>query len=122
MTTLFDNPDSFDDMTVRERWRELTKDARPELVASYEKWIRLNPHVYDQFSSMARRAAAQRERYSHWVIVGWMRWHSDFETTGDPYKIRNDFNGLLARQMVAERVVPDDFFELRPMGRKGRVA
>lgn len=106
----------------RDRWLHLVKDANPALVEAYQQWARANPSVPDTFLALARQMrAAGKRRYSAWAVVNRIRWDYDIRTTGDEFKIRNDFIAMLARHAIARDPSLEEFFELRQMGRHGNL-
>lgn len=80
----------------------------------FKNWISENPDVYDEFKRNAlQMRSIGRKKYSASNIVGKIRWDRDIRTTGDVFKINNDFSPLLARLLIYHEPSFDGFFELR---------
>ena len=91
-------------------------DASPKLVKKFLEYHEKNPGVFKLFVRFANEAKASgRPRFSHWMIINRIRWYSSIETTGDQYKISNDYNALYPRLLLAYHPEFEDFFELKQM-------
>jgi hypothetical protein len=91
-------------------------EADPGLVRRFAEYHQQNPQVFDEFRrrAIAMRTAGRR-KYSQWTIIQSIRWDHDLRTTGDVFKINNDFIALYARLLIHELPEFKDFFELRTM-------
>lgn len=97
---------------------QLVLDTEPDEIDPIEErcteWCKENPHVYPLFERFALEAARTgRLHYSAKTIVERMRWHLDIETTGDAFKINNDFPAIFARWFHARHAGFDGFFRTR---------
>jgi hypothetical protein len=89
------------------------------LLARFKKFHLENPVVYDLFVKFATEAKnSNRVRFSHWMIINRIRWYSAIETTGEKYKISNDFIALYARLLVYHDESFFKFFSLKEMKAK----
>jgi hypothetical protein len=80
----------------------------------FDSFLAANPHVYPLFKRFAHELwQAGRSRMSSRQIVGRIRWEADINTTGDTFKINENFTSLFARKMIAEEPQFADAFELR---------
>jgi hypothetical protein len=71
------------------------------LEEQFEEFHSRNPGVYDLFEKFTFEAINKgHKRISHWLIANRVRWETQINTTGNPYKISNDFIGLYARMFV----------------------
>lgn len=73
-----------------------------------------NPDVFTlfrQFADEAKRAG--RTRFSADAIIQRIRWFVNVETTGDEFKINDNFSAYYARKLIAEDASFRGFFELR---------
>jgi hypothetical protein len=89
-------------------------DPTSPLERRFREWIAENPQVYSGIVALAREAKARgRRKYAIAALYEVLRWQRGFETTGDSWKLNNDFRAPLAR-LVMERE-PDlaGFFETR---------
>lgn len=85
-----------------------------KLVQAFIEWHQANPDVYREFESMAKTMHRKgRARYSQWTLVNALRWKRDLHTTGDEFKINNNWIALLARLFVVRNPSMSSFFELR---------
>ncbi len=75
-----------------------------------------NPHVYILFQKYARQMLnAGRKRYSARTIIHRIRWHADLQTSGDPFKMNNNYTSRYARKLMTDDPSFDGFFELREL-------
>lgn len=73
-----------------------------------------NPHVYDLFKRFTQQAIdAGFDNYSVNAIFERIRWHTDIETRGDPFKINNNHRPYYARMFMDERPQHGNFFRIR---------
>ena len=81
---------------------------------AFEAFHAENPHVYKLFKRFAFRViAAGRRRYSARTIWHRMRWHADFETTDDEYKLNNNHSPYYGRLFMADHPEHDGLFATR---------
>jgi hypothetical protein len=94
----------------------LFASADPRLVRRFAGFHEDNPDVFKKFEKYASlMRLSGREKYSAWVIVQVIRWEHDLQTTGDVFKVNNDFIALYSRLLIVQQPVYRDFFELRGM-------
>lgn len=80
------------------------------------EWHKENPHVYELFERFSLQAInSGRKNFSHWLIMNRIRWETAITTTGDDFKIRNDFIAYYARLFMALHPEHDGFFRIREM-------
>jgi hypothetical protein len=80
------------------------------------EWHKKNPHVYALFEKFSLQAIGSgRENFSHWLIMNRIRWETAITTTGDEFKIRNDFIAYYARLFMARHPEHDGFFRIKKM-------
>ena len=77
-----------------------------------------NPHVFSEFEFLARqmRQAGQKQ-YSAQAIIYRMRWDHDLKTTGEPFKITNDFTSIYARLLCWKYPDFEGFFKMHNQGK-----
>jgi len=79
-------------------------------------WHKANPHVWYLFERFALEAAESgRKNFSHWLIVNRIRWETAINTTGDDFKIRNDFIAYYARLFMVMHPEHHGFFRIKRM-------
>lgn len=86
----------------------------------YFEWLAFdedNPHVYEALKKMALMLVkAGKKRYGMRAMGEVLRYNETIKTTGDPYKINNNYFPLYARKMMDDPDVPeitDGFFKVR---------
>jgi hypothetical protein len=94
---------------------ELFDDIAPHIKEQFKQYHKDNPHVFDLFLNYGRQLLkANRKHYSSRIIIERIRWHLNVETTGDEFKINNNYCSCYGRLLVAK--YPDEFgnmFEFR---------
>ena len=80
----------------------------------FDRYHTDNPHVYDLLVRMARQAQqAGHKRYGMKSLFEVMRWKMTVETSGDSFKLNNNYTAFYARKVMAEYPELDGFFALR---------
>jgi|TARA_R100000152_G_C6778875_1_gene209955 hypothetical protein len=80
------------------------------------EWHKENPQVWEKFKEYTFDAIASgRRHYSHWAIVNRIRWNKEIETSGEDFKISNDYISFYARLFHAKYPEHDGFFKLKPL-------
>ena len=91
-----------------------------ETLERFKEFHSQNPDVYQGFKNLAfEMKNTGRTRYSAQAIIYVLRWESDLKTTGDVFKINNDFTSIYSRLMCHHYPEFRNFFELRVMPNKG---
>jgi hypothetical protein len=81
-------------------------------------WHKQNPHIYALFKRFTLEAIRQgHKRLSGWLIVNRIRWETVVVTSGDDFKIPNDFIAFYSRLFMHEHPDYQGFFRTRPMKR-----
>lgn len=82
----------------------------------FEAFHEDNPHVYKLFKKYTLEAiAAGRETYSTISIFERIRWYTDIETQGDPFKINQNFATYYGRMFMRDFPQHDGFFRTRKL-------
>jgi hypothetical protein len=82
----------------------------------FEKFNEENPKVWEYFERFTLQAIHKgKNKISHWLIVNRIRWEIYIETTGDDFKINNNFIALYARLFVEKYPQHKTIFSLRKM-------
>ena len=80
------------------------------------EWHKANPRVWYLFEQFTFEALdSGREHFSHWLIMNRIRWETSIVTTGDDFKIRNDFIAYYARLFMAVYPEHKGFFRIKRM-------
>lgn len=84
------------------------------LQREFERFHRENPHVFDKLVELALFVYdSGKRRYGIAAIFERLRWISEFETVGDPYKLNNNHRAFYARMLHAETPEFAEMFSLR---------
>lgn len=72
--------------------------------AEWWRWHQANPEIWEHFKRFSFEAVnAGRERFSHWMVLGRVRWYVNVETTGvitregERVKLSNEHFAFYAR-------------------------
>ena len=75
-----------------------------------------NPHVYETFKRFAYEVLdSGRKKYSANGIFERMRWHTEIETRGDPFKLSNNYRAYYARKLMDEFPEFSEFFKTKKL-------
>lgn len=84
------------------------------LAAKALEYHAANPRVYDLFESFTiELVCAGRRHYSAKAIFERIRWHYDVETTGDEFKLNNNYPAYYARWFMDRHPEHEGFFHTR---------
>lgn len=102
--TLFDtDPTTWVNKYIRE---QSTIDRYKTLDEQFEEYHRQNPHVLDALIRLTDEAIATgRKHIGISLLVGRLRWETFISTSGDEYKMNNNYNSRYVR--LIEQVRPD---------------
>jgi hypothetical protein len=79
-------------------------------------WHKDNPMVWAYFEKYALEAVAKgRKKISHWLIINRIRWEVSIVTTGEDFKISNDYIAFYARLWKAKYPQHKDLFTTKHM-------
>jgi len=79
-------------------------------------WHAANPHVYELFKHFAFEAIGKgHKRLSAWLVVNRIRWETTVETSGDDFKLSNDFIAYYARLFMDDYPEHRGFFRTKPL-------
>lgn len=91
---------------------------KDDLKDKWWAWHKENPEFYELFKKFTFQAIQKgHRRLSAWLIVNRIRWETMIVTTGNEYKISNDFIALYARLFMHEYPDYKGFFRTKPMKR-----
>jgi hypothetical protein len=80
------------------------------------EWHKANPHVWQLFQKFSFEAVHRRRaRISHWLIINRIRWETNIVTTGEDFKISNDYIAFYARYWKATYPEHKDLFTTKRM-------
>ena len=79
-------------------------------------WHKENPMVWEYFEEYSLEAIRHgHKKISHWLIINRIRWEVAMVTTGDDFKINNDYIAFYARLWKAKYPQYKDLFTTKPM-------
>lgn len=82
----------------------------------FEKFHSENPHVYEHLVRLARKVkAAGKTKYSIWSLINQVRWHIEIETTGDTFKLSNDYSSRYSRLIMQQEPDLKGFFTTKQL-------
>lgn len=82
------------------------------------RWHKDNPDFFPLFERFTFEAVNRgHKRLSGWLIANRVRWETSIVTTGDDYKISNDFIALFARLFMVKHPRYEGFFRTKRMKR-----
>jgi len=80
------------------------------------EWHKANPAVWAHFERFALEAVARgRKNISHWLIINRIRWEVNVMTTGEEFKISNDYIAFYARLWRARYPQHKNLFTIKRM-------
>ena len=87
--------------TIKQQWWEYHKK---------------NPHVWDLFVTFTFQMINRgHQHYSSKAVFERIRWHTDIETKGDPFKICNNYTAYYARYFHVMYPEHEGFFRSREL-------
>jgi hypothetical protein len=80
------------------------------------EWHKANPAVRQYFEKFSLEAIQRgRKKISHWLIINRIRWEVSILTTGEDFKISNDYIAFYARLWIALYPQHKDLFTIKKM-------
>jgi len=78
-----------------------------------ERWLRENPHIYDEIVRLAREVKRAGERTGMKAIFERIRWDVKIRSLGDKWKMNNDYTAPTARIVMEREPDLEGFFATR---------
>ena len=95
-------------------------NCQTENEAKFRDYHAENPHVYELIKKFTfEMIKAGRTRYSMMGVFHRIRWYTDIETRGEPFKIGQNHFPYSARMFMRDHPEHDGFFKTRALGKKG---
>lgn len=100
----------FDGRTIQK-----SRTVQPATIRErFEAFHAANPQVFTRLREMAfQRYNAGHEQCGMKRLFEVMRWEDGLKTTGDTFKLNNDFTACYARKLMEHETELDGFFETR---------
>jgi len=93
-------------------------DEYTPLLNRFNEFNRNNPKIYELFQRFTLEAINKgHTKLSAWLIANRIRWETMIVTTGEDYKISNDFIALYSRKFMKDYPQYDGFFNIKEMKR-----
>lgn len=95
-------------------------DLQPKsrLERAFEEFHRANPAVYELFKSFTFKVIHRGfKHFSADMVLHRIRWYRAIETTGDTFKLNNNFLAYYARKFMEEHPEHVGFFRTRKVRR-----
>ena len=82
----------------------------------FEQYDRENPHVYELVKRYTFDVIASgKKHFSMASIIERIRWFTEIETTGDPFKINQNYQTYYGRKFMQEFPQHEGFFRTRKL-------
>lgn len=86
------------------------------IAARFTSFHERNPWVLTALEKLtAQQLAAGQTRVGVGMLFEVLRWHHSLSTSGDPWKLNNDYRALYARALLAAHPEWDGVFETRQL-------
>ena len=96
--------------------RVMEQGTRPSISERFDAFHNENPHVYEQLRVLALGLVRRgRTRIGIGMLFEVLRWQRMIATTGEPYKLNNDYRSRYARMLAAAEPELADAFETREL-------
>lgn len=106
-------------MSREEHHNQLRLSMNQDYLAKKQAWLewhQANPMVWKMFEQFAFQAIKmKRKKISHWLIINRIRWETSIMTTGNEFKISNDFIAFYARHWRETYPMHKDLFNIKRM-------
>jgi hypothetical protein len=103
-----------------EKWNGLFGHYSKRTLKRFKEFHQENPHIFKEFKQLAyKMKKAGRKKYSAQAIIYVIRFNQDLKTTGDVFKINNDFTSIYARLLMYRDLSMENFFEIRKENNNG---
>ena len=84
------------------------------LVQKFKEYHDKNPQVFEMFKRFSQEAKqAGFKKFSAKAVFERMRWYTDIETKGEPFKLSNNYHAYYARKLMEEVPEFDGFFRTK---------
>lgn len=93
--------------------RQLRPVPKDNIQVAFEKFHAANPEVYRKLVNLARTVKVTHDTYGIESLFARLRWHFEFETTGDYFKLNNNFRSRYARLVMEQEPDLKGFFRTR---------
>lgn len=92
--------------------RQHVLDKQMSFAVNFVRFNENNPKIFHKIVQLADRQRERRDHYSIEIIMNVVRYHTDLDGKGDPFKINNNYKAYYARMYMQYRECPG-FFSIR---------
>jgi hypothetical protein len=90
--------------------------ATDDIKQKWWDWHKKNPHIWLEFQEQTHELIKSGvKKSSAWLVINKMRWDHAIKTSGDDFKISNDFIAYYARMFRAKNPDHQEFFTIKPL-------
>lgn len=91
-------------------------DVESQAAQRFREFDEKNPRVYEELVELTKEAYQHgRRKIGIKMMIEVIRWNRFIQTTGDTFKVNNNFAPRYARKIMAQYPEYDGIFELRGM-------
>ena len=92
--------------------RQDALDKQMSFAVNFVRFNENNPKIFHKIVELADHQRERRDHYSIEIIMNVVRYHTDLDGKGDPFKINNNYKAYYARMYMQYRDCPG-FFQVR---------
>ncbi len=92
--------------------RQDALDKQMSFAVNFVRFNKNNPEIFHKIVELADRQRERRDHYSIEIIMNVVRYHTDLDGKGDPFKVNNNYKAYYARMYMEYRECPG-FFSIR---------
>ena len=93
---------------------EFTFQSEDKILLAFKKFHTENPHVLPELVSMAKTLMSRgHKRYGIAGLFEVLRYRHSISTSGDTFKLNNNFRAIYSRVIMEKNPELDGFFETR---------
>lgn len=93
--------------------KRITQDSGESLEERFNAFHAANPHVYAHLRTLALKLAREGKKAGIATIYEVLRYEGIWQTTGDTYKLNNDWRAFYSRMLMENEPELDGYFETR---------
>lgn len=113
-TSFFDLWDQSEPIAAIVEHRQQKGEPKLSAEEAFERFHRLNPHVYELIKKIAFEMKAMgKNNCSIWMIFGMLRWKYFFQTRGETLLLNNNHTSFYSRKLQRENPGLDGFLKIR---------
>lgn len=107
-----ENNDSMMEAIAESNQRQDLYDKQLSFAVNFLRFNKNNPEIFHKIVELADCQRVTRPHYSIEIIMNVVRYHTDLDGKGDPFKLNNNYKPFYSRMYMQYRKCPS-FFETR---------